>query len=104
MSKERKHKSDIEVICEHCGGIYYVKPYQKDITRFCSLECRHKHEKGSRKGKWAKSTCPSCGKEFEFLASKPKKYCSTQCNKERLETKFEVSCDFCGKVFYLPRT
>lgn len=30
-------------VCEECGGSYWVKPYRRDKTRFCSFECGGKH-------------------------------------------------------------
>ena len=41
--------------------------------------------------------CPSCGKEFETLKSRNKKYCSQRCNEERNEKYMNYYCDCCGK-------
>ena len=31
-----------ELTCNHCGNAYLVKPYKKDISRFCSNVCKGK--------------------------------------------------------------
>jgi len=37
---ERKKGETEEVICQHCGGKFYVHPYRKTSAKFCSVGCR----------------------------------------------------------------
>lgn len=44
--------------------------------------------------------CPQCGKEFEFMKSNERKYCSKECFKKSKETGMDIKCDNCGKIFH----
>ena len=90
--------------CIQCGKEFKVKPYKKDTAKFCSKECHGKYKKGKRKGEWVTKICPSCGKEFETLKSKEKKYCSQQCNKDRNENYINYNCDCCGKEIRIKKS
>lgn len=90
----------ISKICQYCKKIYFVTPYKKEISKYCSRECMSKAKKGTKKGEWIEKICPSCGKSFETLKSQNKKYCSLQCNEDRFDTKPPiVNCENCGKEF-----
>ena len=43
----------IELICKRCGKKYFVKPYRKDSSKYCSRLCGI-----------IKKNCETCGKEF----------------------------------------
>lgn len=90
--------------CIQCGKEFKVKPYKKDTAKFCSKECHGKYKKGKRKGEWVTKICPSCGKEFETLKSKEKKYCSQQCNKDRNENYINYNCGCCGKEMRIKKS
>ena len=90
--------------CIQCGKEFKVKPYKKDTAKFCSKECHGKYKKGKRKGEWVTKICPSCGKEFETLKSKEKKYCSQQCNKDRNENYINYNCDCCDKEIRIKKS
>lgn len=85
------------LICQECGKEYKVHTYQENSSHFCSRECKHKHMSGEKRGEWIVKICPSCGKPFESLKSKNKKYCSQKCNEERNEKYIDYCCDCCGK-------
>ena len=89
--------------CIECGKEFLVKPYEKETAKFCGYECMWKHKKGTRRGEWIIKTCPSCGKEFETLKSKQKKYCSEQCFHDRNELYMMYNCDCCGKEFKIKK-
>lgn len=91
-------------ICIECGKEFIVKPYMKDRAKFCSYECMGKHKAGTRRGEWITIICPSCGKEFETLKSKQKKYCSEQCFHDRNELYMMYNCDCCGKEFRIKKS
>lgn len=91
-------------ICIECNKEFYVKPYKKDIAKFCSKECYAKFKKGKPKGEWFTKICPSCGNEFLTLKSKEKKYCSEKCNHERNENYMIYNCDACGKEMRIKKT
>ena len=96
-----KENTKIKKICEYCGKEYYVKRYREKTSRFCSNNCLNEWQRGRKIGEWIEQDCLSCGKKFSCLKSKPKKYCSEKCNKERLDTKEKVVCCFCNKEFYI---
>lgn len=89
--------------CIECGKEFKVRPYLKDTAKFCSIECKNNHMKQKR-GEWITKICPSCGKSFETLKSKNKKYCSQKCNKERNEKYMVYNCDCCGKEMRIKKT
>lgn len=90
----------VNKICEICGKEFWVKPYKKDTAKYCSRKCLGESKKKKNDNKWIKKICPSCGKEFETLKSKEKKYCSQECNTQRLENKPPLCyCDNCNGEF-----
>ncbi len=48
--------------------------------------------------------CPSCHKQFETLKSRNKKYCSKQCEHEKLELYTTYYCDVCGKEMTIKKS
>lgn len=91
-------------ICIECGKQFTVKPYKKNIAKFCSNECRNKNKRGQRTGEWIIKTCPSCGKEFESLKSRNKKYCSDKCLHDKNELYMICTCDYCHKEFRVKKS
>ena len=92
ICKNLAKNKQIEVKCDYCGKI--IKKKQKEIKRaknhFCCKECFDLYRKQRIKNK-----CLYCGKEFESVKSRPKKYCSKECQK--LNTTKKVKCDNCQK-------
>lgn len=54
----------------------------------------------SKRGELLTKVCPQCGKEFSFMKSQERKYCSQECYKKSKQTGTNIKCDNCGKVFY----
>lgn len=62
---------------------------------------------GPHSGKCASTTCPTCGKEFWYYLSWPRKYCSNTCKgvggitniKHWQPTGYDATCEECGKTF-----
>lgn len=90
--------------CMECGKEFKVKPYKKDTAKFCSRECVNKHKQGQKKGEWIIKICPSCGKEFESLKSRNKKYCSEKCLHERNDNYMLYNCDCCGEEIRIKKS
>jgi predicted nucleic acid-binding Zn ribbon protein len=91
------------LICQECGKEYRVKDHQSETSHFCSRECQYKYMSKQKRGEWIVKICPSCGKSFESLASKNKKYCSQKCNEERNEKYITYLCDCCGKAMRIKK-
>lgn len=54
----------------------------------------------SKRGELLFKICPQCGKEFSYMKSKERKYCSRECFCKSKQTGTEIICDNCGKLFY----
>ena len=54
----------------------------------------------SKRGELLFKICPQCGKEFSYMKSKERKYCSKECFCKSKQTGMEIICDNCGKSFY----
>lgn len=54
----------------------------------------------SKRGELLFKICPQCGKEFSYMKSKERKYCSKECFCNSKQTGKEIICDNCGKLFY----
>lgn len=54
----------------------------------------------SKRGQLFSKICPQCGKEFSYIKSKERKYCSKECFCKSKQTGTEIICDNCGKTFY----
>ena len=87
----------VECTCIKCGKKFTTKNYKKDTAKYCSRECMNEYRSGKRRGEWVTKICPSCGKEFESLKSKNKKYCSPECVSNRNDNHVIYYCDVCGK-------
>jgi len=65
----------VQKVCQLCGKQYEVYPFEKETSKYCSLECLHKGWMGTRigdknnlwKGGKVSRTCKECGKEFEVF-------------------------------------
>lgn len=43
-SKSKAHSDHkVTLVCQECGKLYAVRKYRKDISLYCSTECRKKH-------------------------------------------------------------
>lgn len=74
----------IEKTCEQCDKKYMVKPVRVK-SKFCSLQCVGKSQKGSKKNVVLKNTklnCQNCRKDFEVPSSHAHRYkcCSKDCS------------------------
>lgn len=83
--------------CIECGKEFSTESHTEDETKFCSQECMDEYKKSNRRGEWVTKICPSCGKEFESLKSRNKKYCSEKCFNDKNDLYMQYNCDCCGK-------
>ena len=62
----------ITLICQQCGKNYDVMPYRKNITKYCSVNCRYPA---------ITALCECCGKTYRIWPSRKtrSKYCSKIC-------------------------
>ena len=44
--------------------------------------------------------CPQCGKEFSYIKSRERKFCSKECYIKSKQTGEDIQCDNCGKLFH----
>lgn len=88
--------------CLYCGQKF--RHYQKS-RKFCSRRCMNEWKKAANR---ITTTCPQCGKEFWYLESWPRKYCSNRCSgianygnlgRHAAGESVELACEYCGKVF-----
>ena len=54
----------------------------------------------SKRGELLMKICPQCGKEFVYMKSQERKYCSKECFKKSKQTGMDIQCDNCGKTFH----
>lgn len=76
------NKNKISKNCIYCNCLYKIPLCRKNTTRFCSMSCRHKFEKGKpnlkrRRRKFVE--CKICKNLFEIQNWKNRKYCSREC-------------------------
>jgi hypothetical protein len=77
----------------------YGNATQWSKSKFCSIECRIKYGRIT-------VTCPVCGKQFDTLKCRHRKYCSRNCsNKANPPPRQGVitgkTCVTCGKEFFV---
>lgn len=80
----------IELKCEVCGKVFYVKKGVAEVTRFCSMICVTEWRKtlvSERNNNWRGGKnfykCKQCGKEFHAYNDKQyRKFCSSACYHE----------------------
>jgi hypothetical protein len=97
----KKFTGMVEKLCVICGSSFKVKPYRRNLSKYCSNECRHKVPVVGRKV-LKKIECEFCKKTFQPISSKTK-FCSKECFDKSRE-KFFV-CQNCGISFKRrPRT
>lgn len=107
--------------CPVCGKDFeylLTQPPRTCCSRSCAAklraqEKRHPFQTQKREpGKRTTTACPTCGKEFTYLASWPRKYCSNRCaglgyagtNLPNYGNGYDASCETCGKVFRANKT
>ena len=54
----------------------------------------------SKRGELLFKICPQCEREFSYMKSKERKYCSKECFYKSKQTGTEIMCDNCEKMFY----
>lgn len=100
----------IAKICEICGASYFVTPYHSK-SRFCSLVCVGKSQRGkpkvsSEKRKVTHKKCEVCGAIYTVPTAHEKRYhcCSKSCSfKRRAQiTKGKNNPSWAGGVSRLP--
>lgn len=77
--------------------------YNLQNENSCDYECPNAVQT-KRRGVWITKECPSCHKQFETLKSRNKKYCSKQCEHEKLELYTIYNCDVCGKEMTIKKS
>ena len=77
--------------------------YNLQNENYCDYECPNAVQT-KRRGVWITKECPSCHKQFETLKSRNKKYCSKQCEHEKLELYTTYNCDVCGKEMTIKKS
>lgn len=84
--------------CEYCGGFFVS---QNKSARFCSRTCYLSYNEKSRKTKIIRQ-CLRCGTSFKVLKSSRKRYCG-ECRPKKIIKikKPNMSCEYCGKPFYI---
>lgn len=80
----------VEKTCEVCGKPYSVQTSVACHSRFCSLKCRSKTKRASRKPRVMK-VCPRCKADFTVPHSHAarQKYCSKRCRIDPVSRFFE---------------
>jgi hypothetical protein len=86
-----KHGENLKITleCEHCGGDYEVIPARKDISRFCSRECKAEWQEdgltGDNSPRWqggeVKTECEYCGDEYKVKPAEENlsRFCGAEC-------------------------
>lgn len=54
----------------------------------------------AKRGELLTQICPQCGKEFSYMKSQKRTYCSKECFKKSKQTGTNIECDNCGTSFY----
>jgi len=80
----------IKCICKICKKKFHIKPYRRNVAKFCSYKCYWKSLQdkiGKQSNQWkggkVKRICQSCQKEFWIYPSNLKKggkFCSNKCH------------------------
>ena len=70
----------------------------------------YKKEESLQNGHWwhtklVKKLCRNCEKEMKMTPCKAKEqvFCSPKCRNEKTQKKFTRKCDYCGKLFVVPK-
>jgi very-short-patch-repair endonuclease len=115
-------KTHPEITCETCGKAFTVKPYRKDLAKYCSHTCSSARNAGNKEMKpkrerhpQVEQTCQNCGITFMAKFSKITqgrgKFCSHHCAgvatgkriaQERTR-KMEQTCRWCKASFWVKR-
>lgn len=87
-------------ICECCGKEYLVNYSEKEIRKYCSVEC---YRKSQNKGKLETKICPVCNKQYETYHHN-QIHCSKECASISQTDRVVCYCDNCGKKFERKRS
>src|SRR5262245_1673320 len=107
----------VEKFCQHCGKSYFVSPYRKDRSLYCSRSCSSSSKTGESARNWRGGeidlVCLHCGGKYSLPPSQAKgnKYCSATCRSKATRLKGKSSnfwaggkvkyiCAQCGKDFF----
>lgn len=107
--------------CPVCGREFEYKlsdPPRRCCSRSCAALLRMRENRHPLQGrqrdasKYSTTICPTCGKEFEYLLSWPRKYCSNVCAGKAnvtniasfTPTGYDATCEICGKTFRANKT
>lgn len=85
------------VHCPRCGRKLYSNEPKDRLCYLCKKEvARESFEKNAR-------TCPICGKRF-LPKTSSQIYCSLKCKFKAQQRRVSVTCDYCGKEFFVTPT
>lgn len=90
--------------CEYCGFTFKAKP--RDRRKYCSQTCYFSARYGSAPEK-TMTKCDYCGKVFCHRVKERKgkyTYCSSECASRARQTRFEIECRWCDKLFEITPT
>lgn len=71
-------RSQVDCICHHCGTTYSVQTYRKNLTKYCSEDCKLAAIHESLRVVRPSTPCLMCGTMIEGSKYR-KKYCSDPC-------------------------
>lgn len=86
----------IKLNCKLCNKEYYVKPYRKNISKFCSYKCSGINN-GQLKIVDKSSKCKFCNKIFNYKYN-GQKFCSKKCYDNFQFQGKTINCLFCDKI------
>lgn len=70
------NKSRGSFVCSFCSKtVIKKKSLIRDFTRFCSLTCKNRADRGGK----IFSKCEHCNKSFTYKRSVPRRFCSKNC-------------------------
>jgi endogenous inhibitor of DNA gyrase (YacG/DUF329 family) len=81
----------VTIYCATCGKEVEQNPHRK-LKRYCCTQCRWDYANSHRDStnrKFHTCTCAYCGKTFQSVEYRPRKYCSKECMlnaRRKLET------------------
>jgi hypothetical protein len=100
MKKDMKITNIRPIIghCLHCGKEFPLIRGGHRNRKYCSLECKNRHDYEVAKGKPTGKQCSHCGKPL-YGANPNKKYCSAKCRSDAALKNQKRKCIICGNEF-----